>query len=92
MQKKMKLVSKIICVSLLTIILFSTECFARDISPYGLSGYRCPNSTCGGAYLEELPVVGITCQKCGSVTQVHRCKTCGKEYDICSSGHINTPY
>ncbi len=89
MHKKIKTISKMICTVLLSIVLFSTECFAANdsISPHGLSGFRCLNSTCGGAYLEDDGPGYAHCNKCNNRTWGYRCNVCGRKYNICDQGH-----
>lgn len=87
MQKKLKPISKIVCAILLSVILFSFKCFANEITPFGMSGYRCLNSSCAGAYLWDYPSGSIPCTTCGSGTSAYECITCRTQYNICDNGH-----
>lgn len=94
MHKKIKDISKTICTIFLTVFLLSSECFAAndEIAPYGLSGFRCLNSTCGGAYLRDNPPGIKYCNTCNEHTDGYMCPVCGRQYDICGKGHYYDPW
>ena len=69
--------------------LFSMQCLAaNDSAVYGLSGFRCTNSTCGGAYLHDNPTATGQCS-CGEALEGYICPVCSTRYDICKNGHYH---